>query len=98
MTPFKKVRLTFQLMSNTGGTKVVTVVVYWCTFPLICEATGGLTWKLRAWSYMYIGKVNGQFPSKWKDANITPILTSGDKKDINNFQPISVLPRYSQIV
>ena len=36
--------------------------------------------------------LSGQFPSEWKEANITPIPKSGDQKDINNFRPISVLP------
>ena len=39
----------------------------------------------------------GNFPSCLKLSNITPIFKSGDKKDIKNYRPISVLPFLSKI-
>jgi len=37
------------------------------------------------------------FPKGWKSAIITPIFKSGDKTDITNYQPISILPAISKI-
>ena len=36
--------------------------------------------------------LTGQFPSEWKEANITPVPKAGDKQDINNYRPVSVIP------
>ena len=33
----------------------------------------------------------GQFPSEWKEANITPVPKPGGKRDFNSLRPISVL-------
>ena len=40
----------------------------------------------------------GIFPDLMKVAKITPILKSGDKLNIANFRPISVLPCFSKIL
>lgn len=34
----------------------------------------------------------GQVPSEWKEANISPVPKAGDKGDVNNYRPISVIP------
>ena len=36
--------------------------------------------------------LTGQLPSEWKEANITPALKTGDKQDVNNYRPVSVIP------
>ena len=38
------------------------------------------------------------FPSAWKKARVTPIFKEGDKSDVNNYRPISVLPVISKII
>ena len=37
----------------------------------------------------------GEIPQEWKEANVTPIFKSGEKDDVNNYRPISVLPLIS---
>ena len=39
----------------------------------------------------------GYFPNSLKKACVTPIFKEGDKTDINNYRPISVLPTFSKI-
>ena len=39
-----------------------------------------------------------KFPSRWKVAKVTPIYKDGDKSDVNNYRPISVLPILSKIL
>ena len=40
----------------------------------------------------------GLIPAEWKDARVTPIFKSGARNDVNNYQPISVLPPMSKIM
>ena len=40
----------------------------------------------------------GKVPDEWKEAKVTPIHKDGDKDDLNNFRPISVLPIISKIL
>ena len=39
----------------------------------------------------------GQFPENWRSANICPIYKSGDKSDITNYRPISLLSVASKV-
>ena len=37
------------------------------------------------------------FPKQWKNAVVTPLYKGGDKEDLSNYRPISVLPILSKI-
>ena len=41
---------------------------------------------------------SGTFPSVWKEAKVKPLFKSGDKDDINNYRPISILPTVSKLI
>ena len=41
--------------------------------------------------------INSNFPDSLKIARITPLFKEGDKTDVNNYRPISVLPIFSKI-
>ena len=40
----------------------------------------------------------GSFPNISKEAKIKPLFKSGDKDDINNYRPISILPTISKLI
>ena len=40
----------------------------------------------------------GIFPCIWKNAKVNPIFKSGDKDNVNNYRPISILPTLSKII
>ena len=40
----------------------------------------------------------GTFPDALKIAKVTPVFKSGDKLEVGNFRPISVLPCFSKIL
>ena len=39
----------------------------------------------------------GCFLTVWKEANVTPVPTSGDRHEVNNYRPVSVLPVLAKI-
>lgn len=39
-----------------------------------------------------------EFPLRWKMARVTSLFKSGDRSDLNNYRPISVLPILSKIL
>ena len=40
----------------------------------------------------------GIVPSVWKFSNVTPIYKRGDKSDLGNFRPISVVPVVAKLL
>ena len=42
--------------------------------------------------------LTGIFPCDWKLAKVSPIFKNGSKSDLNNYQPISVIPAVAKIV
>lgn len=42
--------------------------------------------------------VTGKFPSLWKHATVIPIFKNGDRNDVNNYRPISLLPILSKVL
>ena len=45
-----------------------------------------------------ISLLTSVFPQRWKTAKVTPLHKNGDRSDVNNYRPISVLPVVSKIV
>ena len=41
---------------------------------------------------------SGVFPGRWKNAKVDPIFKAGDKDNVNNYRPISILPTLSKII
>ena len=41
---------------------------------------------------------SGVFPGTWKNAKVNPIFKAGDKDNVNNYRPISILPTLSKII
>ena len=41
---------------------------------------------------------NSVFPTKWKEAKVTPLHKSGPHEDVNNYRPISILPILSKVL
>ena len=35
---------------------------------------------------------NGKFPSEWKKVNVVPVHKKGNKKTLENYRPVSLLP------
>ena len=42
--------------------------------------------------------VKGQFPTKWKEATVTPVLKKGDPQIKENYRPVSCLPAGSKLL
>ena len=38
------------------------------------------------------------FPDDWKKAKVTPIFKAGDRSEVGNYRPISILPIVSKIM
>ena len=39
----------------------------------------------------------GHFPTEWKEANVTPVPKSGDRNEVNNYRPVSVIPVLAKV-
>jgi hypothetical protein len=58
----------------------------------------GITTKISPLSYIFNkSMISGIFPTRLKYATIKPIFKNGDKKNIANYRPISMLPAFSKI-
>ena len=47
---------------------------------------------------LHLSLSTGIFPDKLKIARVTPVFKSGDKCELSNYRPISVLPCLSKIL
>ena len=41
--------------------------------------------------------ITGIYPTEWKMARVTPVFKKGEKSDLNNYRPISVIPVVSKV-
>ena len=41
--------------------------------------------------------ITGIYPTEWKMARVTPVFKKGEKSDLNNYHPISVIPVVSKV-
>ena len=57
--------------------------------PLICSSLAHIC---------NISLCTSVFPNDWKAAKVTPIYKSGDKSNVDNYRPISVLPIVSKMI
>ena len=39
----------------------------------------------------------GQMPTEWKETNVTPVPKTGDKHDVTNYRPVSVIPVLAKV-
>ena len=39
----------------------------------------------------------GCFPSAWKEALVVPVYKSGDRSNVNNYRPVSILPIFGKV-
>ena len=42
--------------------------------------------------------ITGIFPDKWKSANVIPLYKGGNRHDVGNYRPVSLLPLPSKII
>ena len=40
---------------------------------------------------------HGTFPKEWKEGRVIPILKPGDRENVDNYRPVSVLNRLSKV-
>ncbi len=75
--------------SGLDGINVINVRLLKLAAPIICK------------SLAYICNLSlctSVFPSDWKQAKVTPIFKDGDRSDVSNYRPISVLSIVSKIL
>ena len=41
--------------------------------------------------------ISSQYPTVWKTSNVVPIFKSGDKSNIKNYRPISLIPNFAKL-
>ena len=42
--------------------------------------------------------MSGEFPKRWKQANIIPLYKKGDKREPSNYRSVSLLPLFGKIL
>lgn len=62
---------------------------------LVRDCIGVLAYPLKVLFNLALESVT--FPSRWKEARIVPVFKSGDRSEINNYRPISILSNFSKI-
>ena len=71
-----------------GSDNISNIVLKYCAVPLADPIAHIINKSLEA----------GVFPSKWKVANVVPVFKSGDREEVGNYRPISLLSNISKIL
>ena len=79
-----------KLLTNkaNGSDNISNIVLKYCAAPLADPIAHIINKSLEA----------GVFPSEWKIANVVPVFKSGDREDVGNYRPISLLSNISKIL
>ncbi len=75
--------------NKSTGFDNLNVMLLKLASPIVCDSLAYIC---------NLSLLTSTFPSKWKVAKVTPIFKAGDKDDVNNYRPISVLPVISKII
>ena len=76
-------------INKSTGVDNLSVMLLKLAAPVVCKSLAYIC---------NLSLLTSTFPSKWKQAKVTPIFKAGDKDDVNNYRPISVLPIVSKVI
>jgi len=68
--------------SKANGSDEISIRLLQLTAQTICVSLS----KLLSSSF-----IQGKVPSQWKQANVTPVYKKGERQNITNYRPISLL-------
>ena len=82
-------KIIFGMKSTSAGSESLNLLMLKTAFPYIADVFTSL---------INVCLKQGRFPDCLKVARITPIFKGGNKNDLGNYRPISVLPVISRVL